>query len=360
MNVEEWKSIIVNEIEWNYEISNLGNLRIKSNKKYRSLSTSDYVSIMLFKNNIPKKFYIHVLVALSFVHNDDPINKTQVNHLNYNKHDNRSINLEWISSTNNNKHSHLKSNRKSNKKAILRYNLDNNKNIIPESVKEYESLKQAHDDGFGSRISKCLTGEILSACGYFWTYKEPQSHKVPLTELDLSIFKDIIGHSNYLISIDGRVYNKSRQRFLFPQSVDGYFQIRIQNKSYRVHTLVINNFSNEIQSEVVNHKDGNKQNNHIDNLEYSTQSENSQHAYKTGLRKSHKSILQFDLNGNFIREFRTATEASISLGKCIITEIGKSCKDPNFKKTSGGFKWRYKTEELIVKYNLKSHNCTQV
>lgn len=48
---------------------------------------------------------IHRLVALHFVHNDDPINKTDVDHINYNIDDNRAVNLRWVSKSENSLHS---------------------------------------------------------------------------------------------------------------------------------------------------------------------------------------------------------------------------------------------------------------
>ena len=54
-----------------------------------------------------------------------------------------------------------------------------------------------------------------------------------------------------------------------------------------IHRIVASEFiDNPENKRTVNHKDGNKSNNHIDNLEWATYSENSKHAWETGLRKS--------------------------------------------------------------------------
>lgn len=68
---------------------------------------------------------------------------------------------------------------------------------------------------------------------------------------------------------------------------DGYFRIQIAGKTRTVHRLVALNFvPADVGKDFVNHKDGNKQNNHVSNLEWCTRSENLKHAYDHGLKNS--------------------------------------------------------------------------
>lgn len=71
----------------------------------------------------------------------------------------------------------------------------------------------------------------------------------------------------------------------------GYVELRIyingKRKSCRLHRLVADAFIPNLENKPqVNHKDGNKQNNYVDNLEWSTASENIRHAVQNGLREN--------------------------------------------------------------------------
>jgi hypothetical protein len=95
MENEIWKEI--NGYEGLYKISTYGNVysyRLKRNIALRA-KENKYLIVTLYKNGIGKNYYIHRLVALAFIKNDDPINKTIINHKNEIKNDNRVENLEW-------------------------------------------------------------------------------------------------------------------------------------------------------------------------------------------------------------------------------------------------------------------------
>lgn len=146
-----------------------------------------------------------------------------------------------------------------------------------------------------------------------------------VTDLEEEIWKDIVGYENYYqISNWGRVkslkYNHSNfQKILRTQlTKKGYvrvtFQIKKKRKSFSVHRLVAEAFiPNPENKPQVNHKDTNKQNNKLENLEWNTNGENQRHSVTNGL-KFMKKTLQYDLKGNFIKEWNSTKEIERELG----------------------------------------------
>ena len=63
----------------------------------------------------------------------------------------------------------------------------------------------------------------------------------------------------------------------------------------------------------VNHKDGNKKNNNVNNLEWCDNEYNQLHAIAHGLRKT-ENVIQYDKKGNFIQEFESIQKAADAMG----------------------------------------------
>ena len=119
---------------------------------------------------------------------------------------------------------------------------------------------------------------------------KPRIHKLikqTFTEKkELVGFKKIKGYEeSYLINIKGDIYSNYTGKFLSPAvGKIGYWVVALRNKTHYLHRLIAEHFiPNPDERPCINHKDGNKANNSIDNLEWCTHRENIIHAAKTGL-----------------------------------------------------------------------------
>ena len=153
------------------------------------------------------------------------------------------------------------------------------------------------------------------------------------------IWKDVVGYEGmYVVSSFGRVKSLpkeyktpqkvvflSKERFLSPcQRPNGYLAVNLYKNGKRkpsyVHRLVANAFLGVNNEMTVNHKDENKTNNNIENLEYLTIGDNIR--YSAGRHKkervgtSHNSIPvnQYTLDGNFVARYESANLAANNVG----------------------------------------------
>lgn len=124
-------------------------------------------------------------------------------------------------------------------------------------------------------------------------------------------------------------------------------------KNMKAHILVMLAFVWESNWLEVNHKDWNKQNNSLDNLEYCTKSENIKHAYRTGLNKANmsslwmvwwlcktsKKVWKFDAFWNLLEEwFLYDFNKNYWYDR---TSIVKVCNKNTRQKTAYWFNWKY-------------------
>jgi hypothetical protein len=106
-------------------------------------------------------------------------------------------------------------------------------------------------------------------------------------------WKDVEGWDGiYSVSDTGKIRNnKTGKLRKFRKEKLGYLSVDLWNNMYmkrlKIHRLVALAFIPNTDSKPqVNHKDGNKENNSVGNLEWNTAQENSQHAYRTGLSQA--------------------------------------------------------------------------
>lgn len=114
------------------------------------------------------------------------------------------------------------------------------------------------------------------------------------------------------------------------------------------HRLVAESFvEHSIKERVfINHIDGVKTNNDFRNLEWCTREENMKHCFDNDLCSTAKPILQYDLYGNFIKEYKSTAVASIELN--INAKTISQCLR-NISKSAYNFQWKFKDDNRTVK-----------
>ena len=172
MPAEIWKDI--KGYEGLYQISNFGNVkRIQSNKYIKPHNEKGYIRVALCKNNKVKHLYLHRLIATAFIPN--PENKSDVNHKDGNKMNNKINNLEWTTRKENMNHA---------KDTGLWKFTDNMKKGLDQSKPVYQYDRQYHlINNYPSVIQASLItginhGNICSCCegrrktagNYIWSY----------------------------------------------------------------------------------------------------------------------------------------------------------------------------------------------
>lgn len=169
-----WKKIIYENIETDYSVSDIGEVRKDTNNYIMKQQVQQgYCHVTLQINKKAKRFRVHRLVAEAFIPN--PKNYPFVNHLDGNRANNIVSNLEWVTSAGNTQHAvRTGLMQPTREKAVVQFSLSGNK------IAEYKSLSEA------ARLTGSLNGKICQCCklereqhnGFQWRYKNECGEKI--------------------------------------------------------------------------------------------------------------------------------------------------------------------------------------
>ena len=161
----------------------------------------------------------------------------------------------------------------------------------------------------------------------------------------------------YQISNLGKIkslynYKRDGTNILKPKIKHGYYQIGLRKNSirkfYNVHRLVAQAFiPNPNNLPCVNHKDENKLNNNINNLEWCTIAYNNTYGTRIEkvVKKTGKPVIQFDLYGNFIKEYRSIGQAAKEMNTSV-GNIHSCCTNKSNYSHVKGYIWKFKSEVM--------------
>ena len=146
----------------------------------------------------------------------------------------------------------------------------------------------------------------------------------------------------YMISNFGRIKNnKTNYIMILKPDKFGYIRKRIRNKCYLVHRLVAKAFiPNIYNKKEVNHINGIKSDNRVENLEWSTARENILHAYKTGLNEGSRKASSLRTRGENHRNSKLKEADVLNIRK--LRKMGE------------------KVTNLANKYNICTSTVTEI
>src|SRR5579862_6594701 len=284
---EEWKSLSFLGYP-NHAVSSYGNVK-NTNRGYNmSLHANNggYEVLNLRVNSKNKNIPVHQLVAKAFLA-DSYVEGFTVDHIDRNRQNNCVLNLRWANKETQSKNRPTYVNTKNRVRPVNKYS------ISGDFIAKYDSVKQAAEENNckSTCIAGVCNGRHKSHAKFVWKYENNNE------DLEGEIWKKI-SYKNckpVLVSNKGRVQKidngRVANRKLIGHLECGYFKADIKEletgkiKSVFVHKLVLAAFKGENDSKlIINHIDGCKTNNNLENLEYTTHKLNIEHAERLGLR----------------------------------------------------------------------------
>jgi|LGOV01.1.fsa_nt_gb hypothetical protein len=161
--IEIWKDI--KDYEGLYQVSNMGRISNFKHIMKLSIDTGGYPKVKLCNKTKHITHIVHRLVAITFIPNQ--LNKSQVNHIDGNKLNNRITNLEWVTQSENMLHAYKNNlNKNTTKKQVQMLSLDG---IVLNTFKSISLASKQTRINRGN-ISSCVNGNLKTAGRKRWQY----------------------------------------------------------------------------------------------------------------------------------------------------------------------------------------------
>lgn len=348
-NYDKWYPLPVHK---RYDITASGKIRnVENMKELKQSEQGNHLRIsFIYSSGSKKGFLIHRLVAITFIPNPD--NKPTVDHIDINPYNNHYTNLRWADydeqAANKNKFECKRSARQ-----VWKINKDTN-----EKIELYDTLKDAGKwilanglapnnisekaaDSVGSLIGKAAEKNKIKY-EFKWEYEN--------NEIEGEIWEEIHQHlinypgDKYYVSNLGRIktpHNRITKGCPQFKGKNSYMTIGINGNTKLIHLLVASVFiPNPDNKKIVNHKDKDKKNSNVNNLEWVTSSENAMHSINNGGNSRIKPITQYDMNWNKIANFKSCKHAAKALN-LIRRNINFCVLNSDKRKSVDGYKFQY-------------------
>jgi hypothetical protein len=302
-------------------------------KSYKN--ESGYMIIRLTDNESNSKCHkVHRLVALTFIHNNDPSNKKFVDHINNIRDDNQVTNLRWVTRKENMNNIHDLS-KNFVKITVIKNNESFQFRNIQDALKSMKIPIYIFNKNKDNNEFKYKNCEIYRKKNEKVKIINKQNDQV----FDIGYFENN-NFSNYKISKSGNVYKNNyllKTRICSGYNVVSLFDTESnKNKVIKIHRILGHCFikkpDNYDDSLVINHIDENKLNNFLENLEWCSPKDNTRKYFQ-------QKICQIDIKTNkIIKMYSHFSDYYKETNKKYGSGISKCCKG-KFK-TAHGFKWK--------------------